>query len=163
MNVSFRQFLGENFERSVRETLRVTGLPASALELEMTERALIEDAPATEHTLSSLRALGVAISIDDFGEGYSALGYLRRLPIAGIKISHHFMQGIPGNRTDARLCEAILQMAQALSLSVVAEGIESAEQRDFLLALGARYAQGYYFSRPLPPAEFERYARERQA
>lgn len=163
VNVSFRQFLGENFERSVRETLRVTGLPATALELEMTERALIEDAPATEHTLSSLRTLGVAISIDDFGEGYSALGYLRRLPIAGIKISHHFMQGIPSNRTDARLCEAILQMAQALSLSVVAEGIETAEQRDFLLALGARYAQGYYFSRPLPPAEFERYARERQA
>lgn len=161
VNVSFRQFLGENFERGVRETLTRTGLPATALELEMTERALIEDAPATEHTLAALRQLGVAISIDDFGEGYSALGYLRRLPIAGIKISHHFMQGIPGNRTDAKLCEAILQMARALDLTVVAEGVETAEQRDFLLARGATYAQGFYFAKPLPPDEFERYARHR--
>jgi diguanylate cyclase (GGDEF)-like protein/PAS domain S-box-containing protein len=162
VNVSFRQFLGEHFERTVRETLRVTGLPPQALELEMTERALIEDAPATEHTLARLRELGVAISIDDFGEGYSALGYLRRLPIAGIKISHHFMQGIPGNPTDAKLCEAILQMARALNLSVVAEGVETAGQRDYLIELGARYAQGYFFARPMLAADFERYARERQ-
>jgi diguanylate cyclase (GGDEF)-like protein/PAS domain S-box-containing protein len=159
VNVSFRQFLGENFARTVRDTLMATGIPAHALELEMTERALIEDAPTTEHTLASLRELGVAISIDDFGEGYSALGYLRRLPIAGIKISHHFMQGVPGNLTDAKLCKAILQMAQALELSVVAEGVETEEQRDFLLDLGARYVQGYFFARPMLPAEFERYAR----
>lgn len=162
VNVSFRQFLGEHFERLVRETLRATGLPPQALELEMTERALIEDAPATEHTLAKLRDLGVAISIDDFGEGYSALGYLRRLPIAGIKISHNFMQGVPSNPTDAKLCEAILQMAHALNLSVVAEGVETAEQRDYLVNLGARYAQGFFFARPLAPADFERYARERQ-
>ncbi len=162
INVSFRQFLGEHFERNVREALRLTGLPPQALELEMTERALIEDAPATEHTLAKLRDLGVAISIDDFGEGYSALGYLRRLPIAGIKISHHFMQGIPANPTDSKLCEAILQMASALNLSVVAEGVETAEQRDYLIDRGCRYAQGFFFARPLPPLEFERYARERQ-
>jgi len=162
VNVSFRQFLGENFERSVRETLSATGIAAHALELEMTERALIEDAPATEQTLFRLRELGVAISIDDFGEGYSALGYLRRLPIAGIKISHRFMQGVPSNPTDAKLCEAILQMARALDLSVVAEGVETVEQRDFLVRLGARYAQGYFFARPMAAADFERYARERQ-
>lgn len=161
VNVSFRQFLGESFERNVRRVLDATGLPAHALELEMTERALIEDAPATEQTLERLRDLGVAISIDDFGEGYSALGYLRRLPIAGIKISHNFMHGIPGNETDAKLCRAILQMAQALNLSVVAEGVETAEQRDFLLELGARYAQGFYFSKPLTAQEFERFARGR--
>lgn len=160
VNVSFRQFLGEHFERSVREALEATGLPPQSLELEMTERALIEDAPATEQTLGRLRDLGIAISIDDFGEGYSALGYLRRLPIAGIKISHNFMHGVPSNPTDARLCEAILQMARALDLSVVAEGVETEQQRDFLVQLGARYAQGFYFSKPLPPAEFERYARE---
>ena len=161
VNVSFRQFLGEHFERSVRGSLEASGLPAHSLELEMTERALIEDAPATEHTLDRLRELGVAISIDDFGEGYSALGYLRRLPIAGIKISHNFMHGVPSNPTDAKLCEAILQMARALDLSVVAEGVETTEQRDFLLQLGARYAQGYYFARPLAPPEFERFVRER--
>ena len=162
VNVSFRQFLGDHFERSVREVLEATGLPPQALELEMTERALIEDAPATEHTLASLHKLGVAISIDDFGEGYSALGYLRRLPIAGIKISHHFMLGVPANSTDAKLCEAILQMARALNLGVVAEGVETAEQRDFLLNLGARYAQGFFFAPPLSADEFERFARDRQ-
>ncbi len=72
------------------------------------------------------------------------------------------MQGIPGNATDAKLCEAILQMARALNLSVVAEGVETAEQRDYLIELGARYAQGYFFARPMPAADFERYARERQ-
>ncbi|MCB1598897.1 MAG: EAL domain-containing protein [Lysobacterales bacterium] len=162
VNVSFRQFLGESFERNVRRVLEATGVPAHALELEMTERALIEDAPATEQTLARLRDLGVAISIDDFGEGYSALGYLRRLPIAGIKISHNFMHGIPGHETDAKLCRAILQMAQALGLSVVAEGVETVEQRDFLLELGARYAQGFYFSKPLNATEFERFARDRE-
>jgi len=161
VNVSFRQFLGDHFERTVRAVLQSTGLPPQALELEMTERALIEDAPATEQTLASLRRLGIAISIDDFGEGYSALGYLRRLPIAGIKISHQFMLGVPSNPTDAKLCEAILQMARALNLSVVAEGVESAEQRDFLLTLGARYAQGYFFSEPLGADDFERFARGR--
>ncbi|MCC6594357.1 MAG: EAL domain-containing protein [Xanthomonadales bacterium] len=161
VNVSFRQFLGEHFERSVRNALEATGLAPESLELEMTERALIEDAPATEQTLARLREMGVAISIDDFGEGYSALGYLRRLPIAGIKISHNFMHGVPSNPTDAHLCEAILQMARALGLSVVAEGVETAEQRDYLLHLGARYAQGFYFARPLPAVEFERYVRER--
>jgi diguanylate cyclase (GGDEF)-like protein/PAS domain S-box-containing protein len=162
VNVSFRQFLGDHFERSVRDVLDRTGLPPSALELEMTERALIEDAPATEQTLASLHKLGIAISIDDFGEGYSALGYLRRLPIAGIKISHNFMVGVPGNPTDAKLCEAILHMARALDLGVVAEGVETSEQRDFLLALGARYAQGFFFAAPMSPDEFERFARERQ-
>ncbi len=162
VNVSFRQFLGDHFERSVRDVLAATGLPPQALELEMTERALIEDAPATEHTLASLHKLGVAISIDDFGEGYSALGYLRRLPLAGIKISHNFMSGVPGNPTDAKLCEAILQMARALNLGVVAEGVETIEQRDFLLALGARYAQGFFFAPPMAADEFERFARERQ-
>lgn len=161
VNVSFRQFLGESFERNLRRILDTTGIPAHALELEMTERALIEDAPATALTLARLRELGIAISIDDFGEGYSALGYLRRLPIAGIKISHNFMHGIPGNQIDAKLCRAILQMAQALDLSVVAEGVETIEQRDFLLNLGTRLAQGFYFSKPLLAADFERYARER--
>lgn len=162
VNVSFRQFLGESFERNLRRILETTAIPPHALELEMTERALIEDAPATERTLARLRELGVAISIDDFGEGYSALGYLRRLPLAGIKISHNFMHGIPGNETDAKLCRAILQMAQALNLSVVAEGVETVEQRDFLLGLGARYAQGYYFSKPLTANEFERFSRARE-
>lgn len=161
VNVSFRQFLGERFARTVHGTLDACQLPGHALELEMTERALIEDAPDTEHTLSALKRSGVRVSIDDFGEGYSALGYLRRLPIHGIKISHHFMQGIPGSSTDARLCEAIIQMAQALQLDVVAEGVETEAQRQFLIQRGARLAQGYLFSRPLSPTDFVHFARQR--
>ncbi|HWS26095.1 MAG TPA: EAL domain-containing protein, partial [Xanthomonadales bacterium] len=78
------------------------------------------------------------------------------------KISHNFMHGVPSNPTDAKLCEAILQMARALNLSVVAEGVETAEQRDYLVNLGASYAQGFFFARPMAAADFERYARERQ-
>jgi diguanylate cyclase (GGDEF)-like protein/PAS domain S-box-containing protein len=159
VNVSFRQILGERFEREVRAALTRHRLPASALELEMTERALIEDTASSEQVLRNLRELGVRIVIDDFGEGYSALGYLRRLPIAGIKISHHFMHAVPVNATDARLCEAITEMADALGLSVVAEGIETAAQRDFVAGLGIRHAQGFYFAPPLPAEQFLAYLR----
>jgi diguanylate cyclase (GGDEF)-like protein/PAS domain S-box-containing protein len=159
VNVSFRQILGERFEREVRAALDNHRLPASALELEMTERALIEDSASSEQVLRNLRELGIRIVIDDFGEGYSALGYLRRLPIAGIKISHHFMQQIPANATDARLCEAIAEMADALGLSVVAEGIENPAQREFVAALGIRHAQGFHFAPPLAPEAFLAYLR----
>lgn len=154
VNVSFRQILGERFEREVRQALARHRLPPSALELEMTERALIEDTATSEQVLRNLRELGVRIVIDDFGEGYSALGYLRRLPIGGIKISHHFMHAIPANATDARLCEAIAEMADALGLTVVAEGIETPAQRDFVAGLGIGHAQGFHFAPPLPPAQF---------
>src|SRR5690606_980648 len=93
VNVSFRQFLSEDLVEIVVEALRESGLPGEALELEITERVLIEDAPDTVRTFAELKRLGVLLTIDDFGEGYSALNYLRRLPIDAVKISHGFMQG----------------------------------------------------------------------
>lgn len=149
VNISFRQFLSDRFERDIADALLDRGLDGSSLELELTERALIEDAPEVAATIDALRRLGVRLSIDDFGEGYSALGYLRRLPIQGLKLSHHFMQGIPASATDTRLCEVIVQMARALDLKVVAEGVETEAQRQFLLRQGAEMAQGYLFHRPL--------------
>ena len=157
VNVSFRQFLSEDFASMVIAALREFELDGSALELEITERVLIEDAPDTVETFARLKALGVSITIDDFGEGYSALSYLRRLPIDGLKISHNFMQGVPDNASDADICLAIIRIAQSLGLTVIAEGVETARQRDYLLALGTELCQGYFYSAPLAPGDFANY------
>ena len=149
INVSFRQFLSDRFDHSVADALAKHQLPGSCLEIEMTERVLIKDIDETQATLAALRAQGVAIVIDDFGEGYSALGYLRRLQVDGVKISHHFMREIPGSSVDRILCEAIISMARNLKLRVVAEGVETSAQADFLLRAGAEVAQGFMFSAPL--------------
>jgi diguanylate cyclase (GGDEF)-like protein/PAS domain S-box-containing protein len=160
VNVSFRQFLSEDFVQIVVAALREFGLGGDSLELEITERVLIEDAPDTLDTFTALKSMGLTLTIDDFGEGYSALNYLRRLPIDGLKISHTFMQGVPHNGSDSDICLAIVRVAQSLGLSVIAEGVENEEQRDFLLRLGTELCQGYFYSRPLPPVEFERYLRQ---
>ena len=154
VNVSYRQFLSESLADFVESALREFELPGDALELEMTERVLIEDVADTLETFERLRRLGVKLVIDDFGEGYSALNYLRRLPVDGIKISHGFMQGIPSNPTDTAVCEAIIDIAQSLRLAVIGEGVETEAQRTFLLRQGVVLAQGFLFAKPLPPAEF---------
>lgn len=158
VNVSYRQFLSESLTEVVAAALTEFRLPGEALELEMTERVLIEDVPDTVETFAALKALGVKLVIDDFGEGYSALNYLRRLPFDGLKISHTFMHGIPHNAVDAALCAAIIDIAQSLGLDVVAEGVETAQQREYLLRQGTRFAQGFLFCRPVPAAEFAEYA-----
>lgn len=155
VNVSYRQFLAEDLVAIVRDALAEHGLPGSALELEFTERVLIEDVPDTLRTFNELRALGVALSIDDFGEGYSALNYLRRLPIHGVKISKLFVEGVPGNASDVAVCRAVAGIAQSLGLDVVAEGIESEAQRDCLRSMGIGVGQGYLFAPALQPDEIE--------
>jgi diguanylate cyclase (GGDEF)-like protein/PAS domain S-box-containing protein len=156
VNVSYRQFLGENLADAVRAVLREFNLPGAALELEFTERILIEDAPDTLKTFAELRALGVILTIDDFGEGYSALNYLRRLPIHGLKLSQLFLQGVPGNKSDVAVCQAVAGIARSLGLGLVAEGIETDAQRRFLLQLGVPVGQGFLFARGLLPGEFAR-------
>lgn len=156
INVSYRQFNGDNLARQVREVLEEYRLPGAALELEFTERVLIEDAPATLHTFAELRELGVMLTIDDFGEGYSALNYLRHLPIQGLKLSQLFINGVPGNRSDVAVCEAVCGIARSLGLGLVAEGVESEAQRQFLLELGVPIGQGFLFAPGLSPREFAR-------
>jgi EAL domain-containing protein (putative c-di-GMP-specific phosphodiesterase class I) len=156
VNVSYRQFVGEDLARHVRQVLDEFGLPGSALELEFTERVLIEDAPDTLQTFARLRDMGVQLTIDDFGEGYSALNYLRRLPIHGLKLSQLFVEGVPGNRSDEAVCEAVCGIARSLGLGLVAEGIESEPQRRFLQALGVTVGQGFLFAPGLAPDEFAR-------
>jgi diguanylate cyclase (GGDEF)-like protein/PAS domain S-box-containing protein len=155
VNVSYRQFLGEDLPEIVKSALDCCGLPGSVLELEITERVLIEDAPDTILVFQALRELGVGLIIDDFGEGYSALDYLRRLPIHGIKLSRAFLAGVPQLASDVAICKAMTGIARSLGLSVVAEGVEREEQRQFLHEIGVDQAQGFLFS---PAVEAEAFA-----
>jgi len=154
VNVSYRQFLGDDLADTVRKLLADFELPGSALELEFTERVLIEDAPDTQRTFAALRDMGVTLTIDDFGEGYSALNYLRRLPIHGLKLSQMFVHGVPGNQSDVAVCQAVSGIARSLGLGLVAEGVETDAQRAFLLELGVPVGQGFLFAPGLAPAEF---------
>ena len=154
VNVSYRQFLAADLPAIVQELLHQFDLPGEALELEFTERTLIEDAPETLQAFTRLRAMGIALAIDDFGEGYSALNYLRRLPIQGLKLSGLFVQGIPANRSDMAVCKAVASIADSLELDLVAEGIETGEQRQHLLDLGVRKGQGFLFSPGLLADDF---------
>ena len=154
VNVSYRQFLAADLAITVRDVLGEFNLPGSALELEFTERVLIEDAPETLRAFAALRAMGVVLTIDDFGEGYSALNYLRRLPIHGLKLSQLFVSGVPGNSSDIAVCQAVTGIARSLALGVVAEGIETEAQREFLLRLGVPVGQGFLFAPGLPADEF---------
>ncbi|TDK22316.1 EAL domain-containing protein [Luteimonas aestuarii] len=154
VNVSYRQFLGDDLAATVRGVLEEHGLPGAALELEFTERVLIEDAPDTLQTFATLRDMGVVLTIDDFGEGYSALNYLRRLPIHGLKLSQLFVEGVPGNQSDVAVCQAVAGIARSLGLGLVAEGIESEAQRQFMLQLGVPVGQGFLFAPGLTPDEF---------
>lgn len=154
VNVSYRQFLGENLAHTVHGLLDEFGLPGPALELEFTERVLIEDAPDTLRAFTDLRDLGVVLTIDDFGEGYSALNYLRRLPIHGLKLSQLFVAGVPENKSDVAVCQAVSGIARSLGLGLVAEGVESETQRQFLLHMGIPVGQGFLFAPGLPADEF---------
>ena len=156
VNVSYRQFKGEDLVASVRRMLDGAGLPGHALELELTERVLVDDMADTQRVFDELRKLGVRLSIDDFGEGYSALNYLRRLPIHALKLSHSFIKNVPGATSDEAICQTVAGIARSLGLDLVAEGIETEAQRDFLLRLGVNVGQGFLFAPGLLPGEFAR-------
>jgi diguanylate cyclase (GGDEF)-like protein/PAS domain S-box-containing protein len=159
VNVSYRQFLGDELPQIVEAALAEGRLPGDALELEVTERVLIEDAPDIWASFDALRSLGVGLVIDDFGEGYSALNYLRRLPIQGLKLSRSFLEGVPDNASDVAICEAVAAIARSLGLSVVAEGVETEDQRLFLMRLGVTLGQGFLYAPGLPPDVFGEHAR----
>jgi EAL domain-containing protein (putative c-di-GMP-specific phosphodiesterase class I) len=149
VNVSAVQFRGSDLTRKVSKALEVSGLPAPLLELEITERLLVEDNPDTSQILKDIKRMGVRLSLDDFGKGYSSLSYLKRFPFDVLKIDRAFISGITTNSEDAALCRAITAMASSLNLSIVAEGVETQEQWDFLCSHGADLVQGYYISKPL--------------
>ncbi|MFG6442903.1 putative bifunctional diguanylate cyclase/phosphodiesterase [Roseateles sp. LKC17W] len=162
VNVSALQFQQAHFVESVAAALRDAALPASMLELELTEGVLVGDADEGLKRMQALAALGVTLSIDDFGTGYSSLGYLKRFPIQRLKIDRSFVQGLPNDPSDVGIANAIVQMGRALGLQVIAEGVETEAQRDFLAQAGCHEFQGYLFAPALRPEEFEQRVRPRR-
>ena len=138
----------------MRDTLAATGLPPANLQIEVTEGLLIRNAPDVHGILCALAAMGIGIAMDDFGTGYSSLSYLKRFPFDSIKIDREFIRDLALDRDDRALVTAAISMGKELGLTIVAEGVESAEQLAFLAAQGCDIVQGFYFSRAVPAADF---------
>jgi EAL domain-containing protein (putative c-di-GMP-specific phosphodiesterase class I) len=154
VNVSARQFAEKAWVSRVARTLADTGLDPQFLELELTESLIMQDVPQAIATMHELEALGVRLAIDDFGTGYSSLSALKRFPVSRLKIDRSFVKDIPGDEDDMAITAAIISLAQKLKLDVIAEGVETQEQLDFLRESGCNEIQGYWVSRPLPPLAF---------
>lgn len=155
INLSAMQFNQNYLPERIKETLQQTGLPAETLEIEMTETAMLKDIAETIPLLFSLKQAGVRLAIDDFGTGYSSMTYLKNFPIDTLKIDRSFVEEIVFNHKDAAIAKTIVQLAQNLKLSTIAEGVETADQAEMLKTMGCEEFQGFYFSRPLPAAEIE--------
>ena len=156
VNVSALQFRQPAFVDGVAAVLAAHGLPAELLELELTESILLRDADGALQRLQALAERGVRLAIDDFGTGYSSLGYLKRLPIARLKIDRSFVAGLPADSSDAGIVRAVMQLAHALQLRVVAEGVETPAQRQFLHDVGCDEYQGFLYAAALDSGAFER-------
>jgi diguanylate cyclase (GGDEF)-like protein/PAS domain S-box-containing protein len=155
INVSALQFQQPDFTDRVQHELQSAGLPPELLELELTESILIRDTPGAMHRLQALAELGVALAIDDFGTGYSSLGYLKRFPIHRLKIDRSFISQLPGDGSDRAIVNAVIQLGRAMNLKVIAEGVETEPQRQFLVEAGCDQFQGYLYAPALDVAAFE--------
>ena len=153
VNLSVRQFVGNKLPVLVRQVLQDTGLPAQVLELEVTESLALQSVASTLGTLHECKSLGVKLAMDDFGTGYSSLSYLKRYPLNALKIDQSFVRNITQDEGDAAITRAIVAMAHSFGMSVIAEGVETTEQLEFLRTLGCEEFQGYLFSRPVPAIE----------
>ncbi len=154
INVAKPQLLTGDLCGDLRRLLADTGVPARLLTLELTESMLMADVKGSLALMQELKALGVALSIDDFGTGYSSLSYLKSFPLDELKIDQSFVVDLPGGKTDVAIVRTVIHLGQSLGMSVTAEGVETADQRDCLRQLGCDTFQGYLFSRPVPIAEF---------
>ncbi|GAP66027.1 diguanylate cyclase/phosphodiesterase with PAS/PAC and GAF sensor [Mizugakiibacter sediminis] len=157
VNIAPEQLADSHFPHALLDALQRHGLPPDAVELEIVERALLQEHRNSE--LMTLKAYGLRLAIDDFGTGYSSLGYLKRFAIDAIKIDRSFVAGLPHDTHDAALTRSILAMARELDITVIAEGVETRAQRDFLQAHGCGFAQGFHFCRPLDADGLERWYR----
>ena len=163
VNISAQQLRQGSLVSLVRQVLDETGLPARLLELELTESLLLENVESVISTFQQLRSLGILLAIDDFGTGYSSLSYLKRFPVHYVKIDQTFIRDISTNSEDAAITRAIIAMAHGLELKVVAEGVETQAQMDFLKAQHCDELQGYLISEPVPAAAFSQLLREQKA
>jgi diguanylate cyclase (GGDEF)-like protein/PAS domain S-box-containing protein len=158
VNVSARQFHHPDFVEHVTSVLDHSGANPHRLKLELTESVLLDDVEDAIAKMMQLKARGVSFSLDDFGTGYSSFSYLQRLPIDQLKIDQSFVEGLVSSASDDAIAKTIVALAQTLELAVIAEGVETAQQRDFLSRIGCKAYQGYLYSRPLPLDQFEAFA-----
>jgi EAL domain-containing protein (putative c-di-GMP-specific phosphodiesterase class I) len=156
INLSSRQFSSSDLVEKITHILERCELSASHLELEITESLLMAHVGKEQQLFETLAALGVRLAIDDFGTGYSSLSYLRRFPIDTLKIDRSFVIDIPEDADNAAITEAIVRLGQSLRLDLVAEGVETKEQLEYLGSIGCKKIQGFFFSRPLPAEEMSR-------
>ncbi len=154
VNVSAKQFRKPDFVQQVSRILLETGAKPSHLKLELTESTVLEDVEDTIHKMRELKLLGISFSMDDFGTGYSSLQYLKRLPLDQIKIDQSFVRDIATDPNDAAIVQTIIAMTEALGLNVIAEGVETKEQQEFLDLRGCHAFQGYFFGKPVPLDQF---------
>jgi EAL domain-containing protein (putative c-di-GMP-specific phosphodiesterase class I) len=155
VNISALQFRQTDFVAQVRAAVQRNDVNPNRLKLELTESMLLEDIEDTIATMNALQAIGVRLSLDDFGTGYSSLQYLKRLPLNQIKIDQSFIRDIASDLNDAAIVQTIIAMAETLGLDVIAEGVETEAQHEFLDLRGCRAYQGYLFGKPVPVGEFE--------
>jgi EAL domain-containing protein (putative c-di-GMP-specific phosphodiesterase class I) len=154
INVSPQQFVHGDLLGDLRDALASYGLLGRYLEVEVTEGLLLQESEPLQEKLERLKALGVTLALDDFGTGYSSLAYLRKFSFDALKIDRSFVMTLPDSDEDMDIVKALLAMGRALGLSVVAEGLETAEQMRFLRAEGCSVFQGYYFGKPMPGDAF---------
>lgn len=160
VNVSVHQFRQADFVDQVLRIIQTTGANPQRLKLELTESMLVSNVEDIIEKMSALKLKGVGFSLDDFGTGYSSLSYLRRLPLDQLKIDQSFVRDVLSDPNDAAIAKTIIALAKSLGLGVIAEGVETASQRDFLAAAGCHAYQGYYFSQPLALEDFEAFAQK---
>ena len=160
VNLSVRQFFDDGLINDVATALKETGMEPGLLEMEITEGMVMQDAERAIRILSAIKSLGVRLAIDDFGVGYSSLAQIKRFPIDTLKVDSSFIRDIPQNREDRAITEAIIAMGKTLSLTVIAEGVETEEQETFLREHACDQSQGYYFSKPIAPEEFVTFMRQ---
>jgi EAL domain-containing protein (putative c-di-GMP-specific phosphodiesterase class I) len=155
VNISAKQFQQTDFVEQVLQVLEQTGADPSLLKLELTESMLVDNIDATIIKMNTLKAKGIQFSLDDFGTGFSSLSYLKKLPLDQLKIDQSFVRDVNKDPSDAAIVRTVIALGQSLGLAVIAEGVETEEQRNLLAVLGCNQFQGYLFSRPIPLVEFE--------
>jgi EAL domain-containing protein (putative c-di-GMP-specific phosphodiesterase class I) len=155
VNISARQFRQSDFTDQVQAALQTSGADPSRLKLELTESLVLADPEQATHIMKVLRELGVMFSMDDFGTGYSSLAYLKRLPLDQLKIDQSFVRDIPDDANSCVIAKAIIALGHSLGLKVIAEGVETQAQRDFLAGVGCLAYQGYLFGRPASAGAIE--------
>jgi EAL domain-containing protein (putative c-di-GMP-specific phosphodiesterase class I) len=160
INISVKQFSQNNFVKNTLSIIKESGANPRLIKLEITESMLVKDKESIIEKMSKLKEIGIQFSLDDFGTGYSSLSYLKQLPIDQLKIDQSFVRDILTDKNDEIICKSTIAIAHSMGLNVIAEGVETQEQKEMLNSLGCTTYQGYLFSKPIPSKEFEIFVTE---